>query len=434
MIKNKGALLKGRLAAKRKQALQIIEAGLAAVQVKGAVEKAKLPALGKFENIYVVGFGKASAAMAESLERRLGRKIVKGAVVSVRKARTSRITGFKGTHPIPSAANVKAAHRILKICEQVGKNDLVIALVSGGGSALLALPAKGISLQALQRTNKLLVNSKVGIDEINIVRKHLSAVKGGQLMEAVYPAKLHALIVSDVIGDDLSVIASGPTVGDKSNFKGAVNVLKKHGLWKKAPAAVRKRLSLGSRGEIAETPKPGNSIFRKASNKIILNNEVALMAMQRKAKAVGFNAKIYSSELDGEASHAGRFLVKKAMVLRQKSGKQIALIAGGETTVSVQGMGKGGRNQEMILGALAELAIAKKAVFASVGSDGIDGNSRAAGALADSNTLAKAAKLKLGPGKFLQRNDSNGFFRKIKGEVLTGYTETNVMDLQLVLI
>ncbi len=425
MIKNKGELLKGEFKRERGIALQIIEAGLRAVDVRGAVKKAKLPGLGKFKNIYVIGFGKASAAMAEALEKRLGGKISKGAVVSVRKAGTKRIKGFKGSHPIPSVSNVKAAREILRIAENAGHNDLVIALVSGGGSSLLTLPADGITLREIQKITSLLVKSKAGISEINAVRKHLSRVKGGRLAEKVFPAKLYALIVSDVIGDSLSVIASGATVGDKSTLQQAVRVLKSHKLWSKTPKSIQRHLLL--RGN--ETPKR----VRNCENKIILNNETALKAMRKKAKQLRFRATIHSRELEGEAEHVGRFLVRKAVNLREKFKKPIALIAGGETTVTITGKGKGGRNQEIVLGALNDLGKAGKAVFISVGSDGIDGNSRAAGAIADSKTVAIARKKRLNPKKFLKRNDSNSFFRKVKGEIVTGYTETNVMDLQLVM-
>jgi len=434
MIKNRQSLNRGKLKSLRANALRIIETGLSAVEVKGAMKRAKLPALGKFDNVYVVGFGKASASMAEALEARLGKRIATGTVVSIRKAKTKRIKGFKGTHPIPSATNVKAAKEILGICEKSGKKDLVIVLVSGGGSALLSIPAKGIGLRELQKTNRLLVNSNATIQEINTVRKHVSAVKGGQLAGAAYPARVHALLVSDVIGNSLSTIASGPTVADSSSFKGAMEVLKRHGLWKKTPAKVRKRLFLGINGKTAETPKQNSRIFRKVTNKILLDNGTAIRAMQARAKQLGFRAVVYSKAFDGEAGHAGKFLVRNACMLGLKWQKPVALIAGGETTVTVRGKGKGGRNQEMVLAALPELEKAKKAVFASVGSDGIDGNSRAAGAIADSTTLSIALDKGLRPSAFLARNDSNGFFQKIKGEVLTGYTETNVMDLQLVLV
>tara|TARA_Y100000310_G_scaffold345252_1_gene463136 strand:+ start:4154 stop:5398 length:1245 start_codon:yes stop_codon:yes gene_type:complete len=410
----------------KKQARQIIKTGLDAVEVKGAVKKAKLPSLEKFENVYVVGFGKASAAMAEALEQKVGTQIRDGVVVSIRKAKTTCIKSFKGTHPIPSAANLKATEQIIKVTEKAGKKDLIIALISGGGSALLAKPAQGITLSEMQKVSSLLIRSKADITEINTVRKHLSQVKGGQLAKKIAPAKLHALIVSDVIKDDLSIIASGPTVGDKTTLRDAVGLLRRHGLWDKIPKSVRKHLG----GKSSETPKT----VRNCSNNIILNNKIALKAMHKKAKALGFKSLIYSSEVEGEAEHVGRFLMRKALALKGKGKKPIALIAGGETTVTITGKGKGGRNQEMVLGALGELQYAGNAVFISIGSDGIDGKSNAAGAIADSSTLQTARKKKLNPAKFLARNDSNSFFKKVKGEIVTGYTETNVMDLHIILI
>ncbi len=425
MIKHRKKLVSGKLSAEKRKALQIIEAGLEAANVAAAVKKAKLPALGKFNNIYVIGYGKASALMAEELEKRLGAKISKGAVVSTRKAKTKRIKGFKGTHPIPSTANVRAAKEIAAICEKGTRKDLVIALVSGGGSALLTLPAEGITLSDLKKTTSLLIRSKATIGEINAVRKHLSQVKGGKLAEKAEPAKLHALIVSDVVGNDLSVIASGATSADKSTLRVARNVLKRHRLLEKIPKPVLKHL----RSAKNETPKR----TRGCENKIVLDNMVSLNAMQKKARSLGFKAVVQSSELEGEASHVGRFLVRKAEVLAHKHRKPIALIAGGETTVTLRERGKGGRNQEMVLGSVADLSRMKNAVFASIGSDGIDGDSRAAGAIATSATLKEAKSKRMDVKKFLARNDSNGFFRKLNGEIVTGYTETNVMDFQLVL-
>ncbi|MBN2067077.1 MAG: DUF4147 domain-containing protein [Candidatus Diapherotrites archaeon] len=430
IVKNNQALVKNssfpRQAAK---ALQIVGAGIQAVEVKGAVQSAKLPKLAGFENVYVVGFGKASAAMAEALEKRLGKRIAGGAVVSVRKAKTMRIRSFVGTHPYPSQKNVAAAKKILAIAERAGSNDLVIALVSGGGSSLLALPGKGLNISELRKTNELLIKSKARVDEINIVRKHLSMVKGGLLAKAAYPARVHALIISDAVGDDLETIASAATFGDRSTFKQAAMVLKKYKLWKRVPMNVRKRLTLGARGKLPETPKPGSKIFRKVKNEILLNNMVALKAMKENAKKLGLNSVIYSNTVQGEARNVGKKLVKAA----GKRKRPIALLAGGETTVKVVGNGKGGRNQEMVLASLKELEKLEKAIFVSVGTDGIDGKSRAAGAIADSHTLKNSIKKSLNFGDFLRRNDSNSFFKKGKGEILTGPTGTNVMDLQLVL-
>ncbi len=362
------------------KALQIVEAGIQAVEVKKAIKKAKLPKLAGFENVYAIGFGKASAAMAEALEKRAGKRIATGAVVSVRKAKTKRIQPFIGTHPFPSKKNVDAAKKILAIAEKAGSNDLVIALVSGGGSALLALPAKPVCIRALKKTNELLIKSKATINEINCVRKHLSGIKGGLLAKAAYPASLHALIVSDVVGDDLQTIASGPTTGDKSTFRQAVAVLKKHRIWRKVPSNARQRLANGANGLVPETPKPNDRIFKKVRNIILLNNVVALKAMQKKAKKLGFNSVIYSSTVQGEAKKVGKKLVRIAA----KKKKPVALLAAGETTVKVIGRGKGGRNQEMVLGCLPELEKLGKGIFVSIGTDGIDGKSRAAGAIADS--------------------------------------------------
>jgi len=417
MIKNKGALVKGKFSRERRKALQIIEEGLEAVQVKGAVKRAKLPDLRKFDKVYVVAFGKASAKMAEAMEERLGDRIADGAVVSIRKAKTKRIKPFKGTHPVPSPANVRAAKKIVEIVEKAGKKDLVIALVSGGGS---------LTISDMKRVTSLLLKSTAKIKEINAVRKHLSQVKGGRLAKMAYPGKLVALQISDVFGDDVAFMASGATCPDKSTRQQAMRVLKRHRLWSKVPESVRKHLQKRE----AETPNK----LKLCSNIVIVNNQLALKAMRKKARQLGFKPLIYSNELDGEAEHLGRFLVRKASTLRERSKKPVALIAGGETTVTMTGKGTGGRNQEIVLGAVRDLEKAGKAVFVSVGSDGIDGNSRAAGAIADSETMERARDKKLNPRNILARNDSNTFFKKVKGEIVTGYTETNVMDLQLILL
>ena len=426
MIKNKGALVSGKFARERKKALQIIEEGLKAVQVKGEVKKAKLPDLRKFDKVYVVAFGKASAKMAEAMEERLGNRITDGAVVSIRKAKTKRMKAFKGTHPVPSAANVKAAEYIVEIVEKAKEKDLVIALVSGGGSALLTLPAKGLTISDMKRVTTLLLRSTAKIKEINAVRKHLSQVKGGRLAKLAYPARLVALQISDVFGDDVAFMASGATCPDKSTRHLAIKVLKRHRLWGKVPKSVREHLQKKE----AETPNK----LKLCNNIVIVNNQLALKAMQKKARGLGFKPLIYSNELDGEAEHLGRFLLRKAFNLRERTKKPIALIAGGETTVTITGKGTGGRNQEVVLGAVRDLEKAGKTVFVSVGSDGIDGNSKAAGAIADSGTMETARVKKLSPRNFLARNDSNTFFKKVKGEIVTGYTETNVMDLQLLIL
>ena len=427
MIKNYDSLIRNsEFPRQTKKALQIVETGIKAVDAKKAIAKTQLPTLKKFDKVFVIGFGKATGEMAQALERRIGENVHKGTIVSIKKAKTKKIQSLVGTHPFPTAKNVKAAKKICSIAEEAGKNDLVICLVSGGGSTLLTLPVKGINLKEMQKTNKLLLHSRATIKEVNCVRKHLSKVKGGRLMEAVQPATLYTITISDVTGDDLETIASGPTTADKTTFKQAINTLKKYRLWNKTPKGVRKHLNKGAKKIIPETPK---TIFKKVHNKIILNNLVAIKAMKKKANSLGFKPIVYSTTLKGEAKETG----KKLVAVAKKRKAPVAIIAGGETTVKVTGRGKGGRNQELVLGSLKELSKLEKAVFISIGTDGIDGESKAAGAIADSTTLKKALSRKFVPGKYLKRNDSNKFFKKIKGEIITGPTGTNVSDLQLLL-
>jgi len=440
IVKNASALAKNSkgFEKERKIALNAVEAALKAINAQRAVsENVKLHGnqlvvqgkkinLKKFEQIFVIGFGKASAQMAAALEKILGKQVAEGCVNSVEKKKLKKIKVVKARHPIPNSAGLNGARKILALAKKAREKDLVITLVSGGGSALLPLPAKGISLQALQKMNKLLVNSRATINEINAVRKHISQVKGGQLMKAIYPATCISLIVSDVVKDDLQTIASGPTVADKTTFRQAINVLKKHRLWKAVPAAVKKHLLAAKE----ETPKPKNKIFKKCHNFVILNNKVALKEMKKEAKKFKLKAKIYSTSLEGEARKVGARLVNKA----NKTKKPCLLLAGGETTVTIKGKGIGGRNQEIVMGALEKLRALKKAVFVSIATDGIDGNSKAAGAIADSNSFKRAKAKGLNPRNFLARNDSNTFFKKLGDEIITGPTETNVMDLQLLLI
>lgn len=427
MIKNQETLIKNSAFPKQaKKALQIIEAGVKAADAKKAMAKTPLPNLKKFDKVFVIGFGKAAGEMALALEKRMGKNIYKGAIVNTKKVGTKKILSFVGNHPFPTTTNVKAAKKICSIAEEARKKDLVMCLVSGGGSTLLTLPTKGISLNDLQKTNKLLLHSRATIKEINCVRKHLSQVKGGRLMETVQPASLYTITISDVIGDGIETIASGPTTADKTTFKQAINTLKKYKLWNKTPKKVRKQLIQGTKKKIPETPRKN---FKNVHNKIILKNLDAIKAMEKKAKRLGFRTIVYSDKLKGEARETG----KKMVAIAKKKRKPVAIIAGGETTVKVTGKGKGGRNQELVLGCLKELSQLKNAVLVSIGTDGIDGESKAAGAIADSQTLQKALEKNLVPKKFLEINDSNTYFKKTKGEIVTGSTGTNVSDIQVLL-
>lgn len=388
--------------------------------------------LRKFENIYVIGAGKASGKMAEALEEILGERISDGWINSVRPKELKHIKVIKAGHPIPNPASVKGTEEILKIAKKAGERDLVICLISGGGSALMCAPAEGLRLDDLRKTNKLLVNSEAQIQYINSIRKHLSKVKGGLLAEAAFPATVLSVIISDVVGDKLDVIASGPTSPDKTSYRKALERMKKFWIWRKTPRRVKMHLKKGVDGEVKETPKPHDKIFKRVHNVIILNNYVALKAMKEKTVQRKIPCEIYSNQIEGEARLVGKELLKEA--LHKMGGKkEYILLAGGETTVTVKGKGKGGRNQELVLGTIRKLG-EHKAVVASFGSDGIDGQSRVAGAIADGNSKERAGELGLKRWQYLEDNNSNAYFRKLKDTIRTGHTGTNVMDFQIIYV
>ncbi len=448
-ISNLGKIAKGSkgFEAQRKIVLEILEKGFESADAKAAVLKAlsvekgflkvrdRVFNLKELGGIYVVGAGKASGVMAEAVEEILGGKIKKGIVNSVEGAKTKRIKIVKASHPVPNRAGVDGTKKIVGLVSNLKENDLVLCLISGGGSALLSAPPGKVSLKDKQKMTELLVRSAATITEINKVRKHVSLVKGGRLARAAAPAHVVTLIVSDVIGDDLSTIASGPTVPDSSTFIDAQNVLRQHGIWEKVPASVRAHLQNGGLKKIEDTPCGNEPFFRKVSNFIILNNAQALEGMRMEAQKRGISANIFSNRLSGDAGKAAGRILREAQVAAEENvSRPIMLLAGGETTVEVKGGGKGGRNSKMVMAALPLLEKMENVVFASVGSDGIDGASPAAGAIADTNSFARAKAKKLDYDKLMKNNDTYTFFNRLGDAIMTGYTRTNVMDFQVVLI
>jgi glycerate 2-kinase len=313
---------------------------------------------------------------------------------------------------------------------------LVVFLISGGGSALLACPSDGITLQEKQEVTGLLLRAGANIHELNAVRKHISAVKGGWLAEIAYPARAVSLILSDVIGDPLDVIASGPTSPDSSTFEQAIEVINKYNLMSRMPVHVIERLLKGFRGLIAETPKNGAPELKDVKNIIVGSNTLAVDAAKKAAEAAGYRTEILSTNLSGEASVVAKDLARLALE-RKKSlqdGERICLIAGGETTVTVTGEGKGGRNMEMALAFGIEIQDEHGITFLSAGTDGQDGPTDAAGAITDGRMVSEAHCLGLDPADYLRRNDSYNFFAKTNGLIMTGPTGTNVMDIQIIFI
>jgi glycerate 2-kinase len=420
----------------RRQARDIFKAALrAANPAEGVTRQLAREDFGAYRHIYVIGAGKAGAAMARATERALGRRITRG-LVNVKYGHTAalrRIELNECGHPVPDQRGVEGARRIAEMAAGAGADDLVLCLISGGASALLPLPADGITLDEKQETTKLLLACGANIHEFNAVRKHISQIKGGQLARVAYPARVLALLLSDVIGDNLDVIGSGPTAPDASTFAQARAILEKYALFERVPASIRRRIERGERGEIRETPKPGDAIFARVRNVVTGSNRLAVDAATARAKKLGFHTLVLSTFIEGETREIARMhaAIAKEIV---NSGRPLrppaCLITGGETTVTLRGDGLGGRNQEFVLAAAMDIAGLPNVVVMSAGTDGSDGPTDAAGAIADGGTLARDPQA----AEFLARNDSYHYFEGLGDLVVTGPTNTNVMDVRLILV
>jgi glycerate 2-kinase len=396
--------------------------------------------LSAFERVFVVGAGKAGAPMACAVEEVLDSTFQPQGLVNVKYGHTSPRPRFVALnecgHPLPDAAGAAGAREVADILEQLTERDLLFVVISGGASALLPAPAEGIELEEKHRTSELLLRAGATIDELNAVRKHLSTLKGGQLALRASPATVVALILSDVIGDRLDVIGSGPTAADVSTFSDAAGVLRKYDLEGVVPAAVMRRLMRGIRGEIMETPKQATFPTRQVHNIIVGSNRLAIDSAYETACALGYRTLILSSTMQGEAREVARVHVE---ILREAicSGSPIPLpacfLSGGETTVTVRGPGNGGRNQEFALAAAIAAAGLPNAVILAAGTDGTDGPTDAAGAMVDETTVARAMAMGYSPSDSLARNDSYPILDAL-GELLRpGPTGTNVMDLNIML-
>lgn len=394
--------------------------------------------LSKFQRIVVAGAGKASGAMAEALEEQLGNRIEVGLVNvpkgTARNFHTARIRLQEAGHPIPDEGGLEGARGITKLLEGLDERTLVIFLLSGGGSALLPLPQRGLSLVEKRATTDLLLRCGATIEEINAVRKHISAVKGGRLAAGVYPATLLTLIISDIVGDPVASIASGPTVPDPTTYNGAVEILQRYGVWSEISPPVQACLEEGCEGVRPETPKPGDIGFQRVHNLVLGNNRVALNAAEKKAVSMGLRPLVLGSFIEGEARHVGTVfagLAREMHVEGTHLSEYDAIIAGGETTVTVTGKGRGGRNQELVLSASLRLRGLDGIALASVGTDGVDGLSDYAGAIVDGSTVGRANENGLNPLTYLANNDSHNFFSALGDGILTGPTGTNVNDIMI---
>jgi len=396
---------------------------------------------GNYNKVYVVGFGKAVIPMLRATIDETGQIITSGIVItkyghSMQAQKSDKIKVYEAGHPLPDENGLRATREVLELLKSVDDHTLVLCLISGGGSALLVSPYDGITLEEKQKTTDLLLKAGADIYELNAVRKHISHVKGGRLAETAYPAEVLSLILSDVINDRLDVIASGPTSPDKTNYFDAIKIIEKYRLEEEVPKTVMDLLNKGLQGLVPETPKEGNPVFQSVNNIIIGNNKMAIHAAKNEAETLGYKATILSVEIHGEARVAARYLAKRAIELKnlKNSVRKMCLIAGGETTVSVRGLGNGGRNMETALAFALEIEGMSGITFLSAGTDGTDGPTDAAGAIVDGQTVMKARMMGLNPERYLQNNDSYNFFKSIDELFITGPTGTNVMDIQITLL
>lgn len=395
--------------------------------------------LSKYKNIFVIGAGKATAPMAAEIENLLGDRVTKG-IINVKYGHTSKLGRIKlieAGHPVPDKNGRRGAEAIIDLVNNAGKDDLVLCLISGGGSALLPLPFPGLTLKDKQDTIKILLSCGATIHEINTLRKHISMIKGGRLAQATHPASLVSLIFSDVVGDNLDVIASGPTVPNSSGFDDCMKIIDKYNLRKKLPKPVVKHIKDGISGSVPETPKTGDPAFDNTYNLIIGSNIEAMSAASKKARKLGYKTMILSSMIEGDTTqvaHVHSAIAREIIQTGNPIPSPACILSGGETTVTIKGKGLGGRNQEFALAASIDIAGTENIVILSGGTDGTDGPTDAAGAIADTNTLSRATATGLNPGYFLANNDSYHFFQKLGDLLITGPTNTNVMDLRIVLV
>ncbi|MBI3015813.1 MAG: glycerate kinase [Candidatus Tectomicrobia bacterium] len=441
------------------QALDIFRAAVRACDAGNLVRQAlrrngeiltiagKEVSLAGSRRVIVIGAGKASARMAAAVEEILGDRIAAGLVVGKKSQPPStehraspalqKIQVMEASHPVPDEGSLLGSLRILDLISSATDRDLILCLISGGGSALLASPMPPVTLEEKQEVTRLLLKSGAPIQDLNTVRKHLSQVKGGRLAQAAFPARILTLVISDVVGDPLDVIASGPTVPDPTTYGEARRILAGLDLWEECPPGVRELLTRGESGEIPETPKPGDPCFERAETFVIGHNRIGLEAAAQRAAALGYHPLVLSAELVGEAREVAKVLAAVAGEVKKRNrpvSVPACLLWGGETTVTVRGKGRGGRNQEMALAAALELSGTDGIVFLSASSDGEDGPTEAAGALCDGETVDRARGLGLDPLRYLEENDSGSFFSALGDLVQTGSTGTNVMDFQVLLI
>ena len=429
----------------REDALNIFNAGIKAVDPANAVKRyltrqddrleiqGQTYDLSKYENIYVIGMGKAAAAMAQAVEELIGDRL-KAGVLNVKYGHTVPLKIVRvneAGHPVPDEAGLSGTRQIIDMLRQTGEKDLVFCLISGGGSALLPCPVEGVTLEDKQLVTKALLECGATIHEINALRKHISQVKGGRLATLAYPSTMISFILSDVIGDDLDSIASGPTVPDTSTFSDSLHILEKHKIKHKVPSAVIEFLEKGVRGDVEETPKADDPVFSQVQNVIIGSNIQAVTASRQKAEELGYNTLLLSTFIEGETKDVAKVhaaISREIINTGNPVERPACVISGGETTVTIRGEGLGGRNQEFALAAGIDIDDLKKVLILSGGTDGTDGPTDAAGAIADGTTMERARKLGLDAELYIRENNSYHFFKQLGDLIITGPTFTNVME------
>lgn len=409
-------------------ALRCALAGIAAVDPYELVEHA-LTAHNFGPNVALVAAGKAAGAMASAAADVLGPYLRRGIVIApervVVQGGRAPVVCHAGGHPVPNEAGARAAASVYRLVESLERQETLLCLISGGASALMTLPPEDVSLADVGELTRLLLRSGANIDELNCVRKHLDRLKGGRLSALAFPSRVVALILSDVVGDSLATVASGPTVPDPTTIDDAIAILHGRGVWGSAPETVRAHLVRGN----DESPKPADLRFTHSTSLIVGNNSTAADAARACAESLGYNARVVTTAMTGEACEVGARIATLARDERDRLRVPVALIFAGETTVTVRGNGIGGRNQELALGAAIELDGTSGITVAAVGTDGIDGPTDAAGAIANGSTIARAKTLGLDPNAALAANDSHAFWTTLGDLVITGPTGTNVMDL-----
>ncbi|MCK9274765.1 MAG: glycerate kinase [Syntrophales bacterium] len=436
----------------RKDIRSIFDAGLDAADPKEAVRryvrllgnsrlkvKDRSYNLKNVENIYIVGAGKAASPMALALEEIFGSK-VKGGHITTKYGYTLPLTYVsvsEAGHPVPDECGIRGTKRIMSILKGTGRKDILFVVISGGGSALMPMPAEGITLAEKQAVTKILLECGATIHEINAVRKHISQIKGGRLAKLANTDTVITLILSDVIGDNLDVIASGPSVPDESTFTECMQILEAYGIRNRVPESVLSHFQQGISGIAEETPKPGDVLFSNTYNVIIGSSRLSLDAARKKARELGYNTMILSSCIEGEAKEVAKVhaAVAKEIILSGNPLKKPAcIISGGETTVTVKGRGIGGRNLEFALASAIDIDGIGDVTILSGGTDGTDGQTNAAGAIVDGQTVKNGMKRGKTALHYLIENDSYRFFAGSDDILVTGPTMTNVMDLRIILV